>query len=274
MSDGPRDPATIEPESRTRLPEQPLGVDAVRILGVPIAREPLDRLLLYADQCIRVRRRTLFTTTNAHSLVTAQEDLLFLDHFLTADAVLPDGVLPVWLSRVFPGPGISERISGGVFFERFATLASERGYSVFFLGASDRTLGLIRQRMASAYPRLRIAGTLSPPFRELTPEEDEAIADQVNSTRPDALFVGMTAPRQELFLSRNFRRLDVPFQMGIGAVFDYLSGEKTRPPDWLGRMGFEWLFRLTREPRRLARRNLNSLVFVWMAIRSELESGG
>lgn len=240
--------------------------NVVVVLDVPITRSPLDEVVQFAVQRIERREKTLYSAANAHSIVMAHRLPAFLDHFQTADVVLPDGILPVLVSRWVPGGAIPRRISGGLFFYAFADVANKLGLRLFFLGSTPSALARIERNVVARWPNIRVVGTASPPFRPLMPQDHEVLCRQVNEAAPDALFVGMTAPKQELFLSRNFERLRCPFMMGIGAVFDYLSGEKTRPPDWLGQIGLEWLFRLVREPRRLFRRNLDSVIFLQMSL--------
>lgn len=242
--------------------------DFVEILDVPISLWSLDSLVRWAIERIRDRKKTLYTTANANAIVLAQRLPELKAHFRQADAVLPDGFLPVFVSRFLEGPRIEQRISGSLFFERFAEEGARHRLSLFFLGSTQGALERICFNVERRYPGLRVIGTYSPPFRPLSEEDDREACEHVNRARPDALFVGMSAPKQELFLSRNYERLEVPFMMGIGAVFDYLSGDKIRPPEFIGRLGLEWAFRLAREPRRLWRRNLNSLVFLAMVARS------
>jgi N-acetylglucosaminyldiphosphoundecaprenol N-acetyl-beta-D-mannosaminyltransferase len=115
-------------------------------------------------------------------------------------------------------------------------------------------------------------GLLAPPFGEFDDETDSRLADVINQANSDVLFVGMTAPKQELWLSRNFARLDLFFAMGIGASFDYLAGNKPRVPKWLGKLGLEWLYRLVHEPKRLWRRNIGNTTILWLLLKNYLTS--
>jgi exopolysaccharide biosynthesis WecB/TagA/CpsF family protein len=176
--------------------------------------------------------------------------------------VLPDGTLAVLAGRLL-GAHIPGRVAGPDFVYAFLDAAASAGLSVFFLGATDATLAAIAANCTVRFPRLVIAGTLSPPFGELNEAVDLPLVERINAARPDVLFVGMTAPKQELWLSRYRRQLTVPFSMGVGAAFNYLAGNQKRVPAYVGRMGGEWLYRLVQEPRRLWRRNVDSVVFIW-----------
>lgn len=233
------------------------------VLGVPVSGRSLDELLDRAFERIRARRKTLFTTANAHSIVVAQRLTDFAKHFREAEAVLPDGISAVWGIRACGGSARA-RVSGPDFFEKFLARAAELGTSVFLLGTTDETLRRLIERCRGRWPRLIIKGSLAPPFGELSVEDERRMVEAVNRARPDTLFVAMTAPKQELWLSRHFAALDVLFAMGVGAAFDFTAGNKRRALPILGHMGLEWAFRLALEPRRMWRRNLDSGIFLYL----------
>jgi N-acetylglucosaminyldiphosphoundecaprenol N-acetyl-beta-D-mannosaminyltransferase len=146
-----------------------------------------------------------------------------------------------------------------VFYRINQELGKQEGRSAFFLGSSEDTLGLVQARMRRDFPRVRVAGTHSPPFKEtFSPEENEAMIEAINRARPDVLWVGMTAPKQELWLFEHMHRLDVKFAAAIGAVFDFFSGKVERSHPAFQNAGLEWLPRLLRQPRRLWRRTVIS----------------
>jgi N-acetylglucosaminyldiphosphoundecaprenol N-acetyl-beta-D-mannosaminyltransferase len=128
--------------------------------------------------------------------------------------------------------------------------------------------GKLADRLMLKYPGIQIVGTYSPPFRPLTPEEDEAIIQRINDSRTDIIWVGIGSPKQEYWMAAHLGRLDVPVMIGVGAAFDFLAGVKKQAPRWIQRSGFEWLFRLITEPRRLWRRYLMvvPLFVVYMAL--------
>ncbi len=196
---------------------------------------------------------------NPHSLEVARRDRLFQDALLTADLVIPDGIGVVLASRVLGGR-IRERVTGSdIFLGLNQALNQEGGRSVFFLGSTEETLAKIERRFAADFPRVRVAGTYSPPFRaEFSEDENRAMVAAVNTAGPDVLWVGMTAPKQEKWLFRNRGRLQVGASAAVGAVFDFYSGKVQRSSPAFQRLGLEWLPRLLREPQRLWRRNLLS----------------
>jgi len=206
---------------------------------------------------------------NPHSYVVAKRNDDFGRALRDADWLIPDGVGVVLASRLIP-PRIPDRITGwDVFHGVSAALANEEGRKVFFLGSTEATLSAIRERMARDYPALKVAGTYSPPFStSYGDSEIDRIIEVVNSARPDVLWVGLTAPKQELLLHRIRDRLDVKFAGAIGAVFDFYAGNVRRSSRAFQRLGLEWLPRLVQEPRRLWRRMFVSApIFVWDVVR-------
>jgi len=206
---------------------------------------------------------------NPHSYVVAVQHPDFDRALTSADWLVPDGVGIAVASRV-RGAGPARRVTGSDVFEGVSrALDASGGARVFFLGGSEETLAAIGERHAREFPRLEVVGTLAPPFREAfsDAEVDEMVA-AVNAVRPDVLWVGLGAPKQELLLQRMIGRLDVRFAGAVGAVFDYYAGRIERAHPALRRAGLEWLPRLVQEPRRLWRRVfLSTPVFLWHVAR-------
>lgn len=245
--------------------ESPLK-QAVEVVGVPISGMSLDEAVERAVSAIHGGQTLRYSTANAHSIVTAQHDEPFMAQFSAVDAVLPDGILPVWAGRALGGH-IPSRVPGPDFTEAFLARAAESNVSVFFLGATQETLDQIRSYCERRFPGLEVAGTYSPPFGEFSGAENSAMIDAVNASGAQALFVGMTAPKQEVWIAAHSDRIQAPFAIGVGAAFDFMAGNRARAPRWVGNAGLEWLYRLVQEPRRLWRRNVNSAVFLGLFAR-------
>lgn len=211
---------------------------------------------------------------NPHSYVIAAERPDVEAALRAADWLVPDGIGIVLASRL-QGGTLRERVTGAdVFLGLHQTLNRRRGGRVFFIGSTEETLRRIQRRMAVEFPRLDVVGTYSPRF---TPTYSEAEMDEmvraINAARPDVLWVGMTAPKQELWTHTVRHRLDVKFAAAVGAVFDFYAGTVKRPHPLIQRVGLEWAPRLLREPRRLWRRTFVSApVFVWHIIRNLLRA--
>jgi len=122
----------------------------------------------------------------------------------------------------------------------------------------------LEARLQERIPGLIVAGTFTPPFRDLSEGEEREMLDRIAAARPDIVWVGLSTPKQERWMARYVGRLGVPVLIGVGAAFDFHAGLKKQAPRWIQRSGFEWLFRLSAEPRRLWRRYLsNNPRFVW-----------
>lgn len=239
------------------------------VLGVPID-------VLGFDEAVRacVERRSaprsapsILVHVNPHSLVVARSDSTFKAALQESELRVADGagVLLVGALRRTPFPA---RIAGPDLVPAIADALADRGPTrFFFYGASDQVLDRIRARFAARWPHVEIAGTLSPPFRPMTDAEEAEHCEIINRAEPHVLWVGMTAPKQELWAHRNRHRLRVPLIGCVGAAFDYLAGTKQRSPKWFRDRGLEWLPRLLLEPRRLWRRNLVSTpLFLWYSL--------
>lgn len=212
---------------------------------------------------------------NPHSYVAALGRPRFADALKDADWLVPDGVGVVHASWLLGG-GIRERITGSDIFRAVHERLQARGRgTVFFLGSTEETLARIRERMAADWPALKVVGMYSPPFRaEFWDAEIDGMVAAINAARPDVLWVGMTAPKQEEWIHHVIDRLDVRFAAAIGAVFDFYIGRVKRSHPAFQRLGLEWLPRLLQEPRRLWRRMFVSApIFVWHVLREKARRG-
>jgi len=147
----------------------------------------------------------------------------------------------------------------------------KKGYRHYFYGAAPGVAEKLAASLQERFPGLTVVGIESPPFRELSPVEDQEMVERIRSTRPYIVWVGIGSPRQERWMSDHLERLDVPVLVGVGAAFDFLSGNKPQAPRWVQRSGLEWLFRLVNEPRRLWKRYiLGYPVFIWRVLLQQL----
>jgi N-acetylglucosaminyldiphosphoundecaprenol N-acetyl-beta-D-mannosaminyltransferase len=195
---------------------------------------------------------------NPHTLSLARSDPALRVALHEADVLLPDGV-GVLLAGALVGKRFEQRVTGTDFFHAFSTRANaEGGVSYFFMGATEAVLEQMVRRMAVDYPNISVVGTLAPPFRPTSEADDEEISQAINVARPDVLWVGMSSGKQEKWIYLNRHRLDVRLSAAVGAVFDFYAGTKKRAPDPVRRLGLEWFYRLTLEPRRLWARNFVS----------------
>ena len=240
-------------------------VDKDKLLGVRVGTRALPDLVAESSAAIHARGRFVFACANPHSLVVARDDPEFRAALLAADAVVADGVGCMWAS-VIAGVSVGPRITGfDYFLAVMATLDRYHG-KAFFFGSRDSVLHQLSARIARDFPNVTIA-SLSPPFGPWSAEENQRMVATIRSFEPDALWVGMTAPKQEKWVEANARDLGVPVIGSIGAVFDYYAGATQRAPQWICDLGLEWLYRLPREPKRLWRRTFVSAPkFLWYVL--------
>jgi len=189
---------------------------------------------------------------NVHSVVTTTSDVEFKIAVNNADMATPDGAPIAWALRQF-GYATQERINGPDLMMKYLAEAERLGQTVFFYGSTDATLAKLRTALGKQFPRLRIGGTYSPPFRSLSLEEDEQIIEMINDSGAHVVFVGLGCPKQEKWMADHRGRINA-VMIGVGAAFDYHAGVIKRAPIWWQRNGLEWLYRLGSEPRRLFKR--------------------
>ncbi|MCB2141256.1 WecB/TagA/CpsF family glycosyltransferase [bacterium] len=210
---------------------------------------------------------------NPHSYVVSVDDPGFSRVLHDADWLVPDGAGIVMASRVLGGH-ITQRVTGSDIFQGIHSRINHGGSKVFFLGSTETTLKSIRKQMGIDWPGIQIVGMYSPPFKPIfSKEETKAMLSAVNATAPDVLWVGMTAPKQEKWLFENRGNLNVKFAGAVGAVFDFYTGRVKRSHPVFQRLGFEWLPRLIREPRRLWARNLVSTPRFFYRLAMEINNG-
>lgn len=199
--------------------------------------------------------KLLVQTINAHSFNVAQKDALFAEALLKAHVLLPDGISVVWSYRLLRKKKVT-RITGTDLFLHEMNRVNKIGGRCFFMGSSEQTLAKMRLRAGVDFPNVQI-NTYSPPFKEnFSDTEEQAILQAIDEFKPDVLFVGMTAPKQEKWSHANFDRINAKRVCSIGAVFDFYAGNIKRAPKWIQNLGFEWLYRFLQEPTRLWRRYL------------------
>lgn len=249
------------------------AANEVDMLGAGISSAGLEGDVERALQWVTERRRKHFLAcANPHSLVLATRDPRFMAALRRADCLTPDGIGITLAARILSLP-LRERVVGYDFFSRFSAMAAQQGgIRYFFLGASDAALARIVARMEKEYPSITVCGTYAPPFSQsFSDAENAEMIATINAARPDVLWVGMTAPKQEKWIHAHLDRLDVPFAAAVGAVFDFYAGTRKRAPAVFQQAGLEWLFRFVMEPGRLWRRNLQSSPrFILMVFREKL----
>ncbi|NOU01319.1 MAG: WecB/TagA/CpsF family glycosyltransferase [Gallionella sp.] len=189
---------------------------------------------------------------NVHAVVTASQDAAFGRVVREADMATPDGAPVAWLMRQLGHVG-QRRINGPDLMWRYCEQVESRSEPIFLYGNSEATLSQLQLKLLAAFPALKIAGAISPPFRTLTTEEDEVIVGQINASGAGVVWVSLGCPKQELWMAAHRGRINA-VMVGVGAAFDYHAGTTKRAPKWAQDYGLEWLHRLASEPGRLWKR--------------------
>ena len=189
-----------------------------------------------------------------NNVIEAYDDPAYHLSMEGADLVTPDGMPLVWALRLLGVEGAT-RVCGPELTPLLCEQAAALGIPVGFYGSTPEVLGELSPNLVRRYPELRIVYSHSPPFRPLSADEDVQVIDGINRSGARLLFVGLGAPKQEQWMAAHKGRVQA-VMLGVGAAFDFLSGNKRQAPKLLQRLGLEWLFRLVQEPRRLWRRYL------------------
>lgn len=218
-------------------------------LGYNIFSDNLDSLPIHTN------KKSVINTINQYSYCIAEEDSSFKEALAHSDILLPDGVGIVAAAKFLKGTAI-KKISGADLHQHMLEDLNSTGGTVFYLGSSSSTLSKIKNRIENEFPNVK-AHFFSPPYKqEFSDEENAIMIQRVNEIKPDVLFVGMTAPKQEKWSYLFKEKLNTKYICSIGAVFDFYAGTVKRPGKFWINMGLEWLGRLIQEPTRLYKRYL------------------
>jgi len=232
---------------------QRAGPSRFSVGGISVSVVTPETAVAVMERWIDDGERSYVCVTGSHGIVESQEDDQLKAIHNTAGLVVPDGKPVVWLGRLLGHRGIS-RCYGPDLMLVFCSngLANRRRH--FLYGGGDGVAEALSASLQSRFPSIEIVGTHTPPFRPLTGDEETEVVRVINDAGPDVVWVGLSTPRQELWMSAFRDRLEAPVLVGCGAAFDFNAGLKARAPKWIGEAGLEWLFRLLTEPRRLWRR--------------------
>lgn len=237
-------------------------IPTCNILGVDIAAIDMDQLLDLTEKNIKDLSGDYLCVANVHTTVTAHEDEEYRAIQNGGIMAIPDGGPLASVGRKRGHPDM-ERIPGPDYMDRILGISVEKGYRHYFYGSTAETLERSCRNLRERYPGLQIAGTCSPPFRPMSAEEDASIIKEINETRPDFIWVGLGAPKQERWMAMHQGKVH-GFMVGVGAGFDYLAGNIKRAPGWMQKINLEWLYRLLQDPKRLFRRYWHTNIrFIW-----------
>jgi len=247
------------------MKDKPKEPARANVLGVGISALNLDAAVAAVAGALERKAKGYICVTGVHGVSEAQLDPAFraiLNHsFLTT----PDGMPMVWMGR-WQGFREMTRVYGPDLMLRVCEYGQTRGWTHFLYGGAPGVVEALRSRLEHRFPGLRIAGTYTPPFRPLTAQEEQELAQRVQALKPDCFWVGLSTPKQEKFMAQYCPRLEATIFFGVGAAFDFHAGRMRQAPRWMQRSGLEWLFRLSCDPGRLWKRYLkNNPLFVLRA---------
>lgn len=247
-----------QPRVRVRV-----GGALVDVVSPAQAMEKLDRMIAsgghhYACFC------------EAHLCVRSAGDARVRAALENASIVLPDGVATTWGARLL-GQRLPARLPGPRAMLDLCRHGLQKGYRHFFYGGAEGVAQRLAERLSTQFPGLQIAGTFTPPFRELTSDEEADVAVRIAQSRAHVLWVALGAPRQELWVADHVGKIDVPLMLAVGAAFDFHSGARKWAPAWIRKIGMEWIFRMLTGGRRVFWRNArNESAFVWIIFRQAM----
>jgi N-acetylglucosaminyldiphosphoundecaprenol N-acetyl-beta-D-mannosaminyltransferase len=233
------------------------------ILEVKISAINMDEVCSVVEDAILKRRKIYICVCPVSTIMECKRSERVLASVNAADLATPDG-MPVVLIGKMQGYKNIRRVYGPDLMQQICGISGKNGYKNYLYGSSTEVLLKLKENLNRKYPDLIISGIFSPPFRQLTKEEDDKIVEEVNNINPDIVWVGLGSPKQDLWMYEHRQRINAPVMIGVGAAFDFLAGTKPQAPRWMRGAGFEWFFRLITEPKRLWRRYLiNNLLFIW-----------
>ena len=224
------------------------------VLGVNIACVNMPLFLDFTQNNIKGLKNEYICATNVHTVITAYDDEQYKKVQNTAVAALPDGG-PIASYCIKKGFSETKRTTGPDFMGEILKLGLKENYKHFFYGSTKETLTKLKTQLENDYKGINIVGMYSPPFRKLTDEEDKDIIKMINDASPDFVWIGLGAPKQEIFMYEHKVKIK-SLMVGVGAAFDFFAGNIKRAPAWMQKLNLEWLYRLLQDPKRLFARYL------------------
>ena len=233
-----------------------------KIFGINYCIASVMGAVTYVKEHINELSGEYICFSNVHTTVMAKENAIYRKVLNDAVFTFPDGN-PIAKIEKHGGYPEAERVAGPDFMKKMFELTQDGSLSHYFYGSKQETIDALRKQLETKYPGIVIKGMYSPPFRELTEEEDNEIVKMINDSGADIIWIGLGAPKQENWMFFHRGKLS-GVMMGVGAGFDFHAGTIKRAPEWIQNLGFEWLYRLFQDPKRLIKRYLvTNFKFIW-----------
>lgn len=234
---------------------------ALTLMDVPIYDVTMEETLDWVSQWVGEGTPHQIATINPEFLVRARTDPDFRATLNRAALCIPDGIGLLWAARM-RGKRLRERVAGSDLVPTLAEAAATRGWRVYFLGAAPGVAETTAGILANRHPDLQVAGCYA---GSPNPEEEADITSRIRDSHADIVLVAYGAPKQDLWLARNLIKTGAAVGVGVGGSFDFIAGVTQRAPEWVRRLGLEWLHRLIMEPWRW-RRQMALPHFVWLVL--------
>lgn len=226
----------------------------IKFMNTDIDNLTMEETLNEIDKLIQKKNCSYVVTPNVDHIVRLEKDEELQKVYKNASLILTDGKPLIWISKWYKTP-IKEKISGSDLFPKVCELAANKNYTMYLLGAAEGVADTAAKNLMKKYPGLNVVGTYSPPFGfEKNEQEMNKIKTQIQDVHPDILIVGLGCPKQEKFMYYHCKELGVPISFGLGASIDFEAGNIKRAPKWMSNHGLEWLYRFSKEPKRLFKR--------------------
>ena len=240
--------------------------DWINLLGLRVSAVNLPDAADCIEDAIARKQNSYVCVRDVHGVIKCQKDAELRALHNRALLVTPDGMPLVW-ALWLAGHRRSSRVYGPDLMFELLDRGREKRYRHFLYGTTPEVLEQLKRQLAQKLPGVLFAGGYSPPFRDLTESEQDQVVDMLNQSGADIVWVGLSTPKQELWMGRMRDRLTTPMLIGVGAAFDFHAGVKRQAPRFVQRSGFEWLYRLACEPRRLGLRYAVAVPsFLWLAL--------
>jgi N-acetylglucosaminyldiphosphoundecaprenol N-acetyl-beta-D-mannosaminyltransferase len=249
-------PSSSDTAERAALAEAAVPPASVEVLGVPLALTDYERTMDWIDASVSAGKKGYVCVAATHTVVATQDDAELRAAVNGASLVVPDGQPIVWAMNAL-GHDLTHRVYGPDLMAKYCERSARTGARMFLYGGRNQgALVQLALNLRRRFAGVQIVGGYAPPFRPLSDEELDAVVAEINHAKPDVVWVGIGVPKQEKWMAALRDRLDAPVLVGVGAAFDFHAGLVPQAPAWMQSAGLEWLFRLSKEPRRLWKRYL------------------
>jgi exopolysaccharide biosynthesis WecB/TagA/CpsF family protein len=238
------------------------------LFGLAVSATNYEEAVAAIARAALAGTRAVVSCQAVHGVVTFSSDEQLRAMANTFEMITPDGQPVRWALNLLHQAGLKDRVYGPELMLRVCRMAAETGLGVYLYGGTPEVAAQLTTRLKARFPGLQIVGAEAPPFRPLTPEEDQAVCERIRRSGAQLVFIGLGCPKQDRFADEHRERIRA-VQICVGAAFDFHAGAKPMAPRWMQRYGLEWLFRFIQEPRRLAGRYLaTNSIFLWKVLRA------